>query len=263
MTNKTGWGYTETTLQQRIEIHEKFSKYEINEWISEKIQLKNGEKVLDIGCGNGKQAIMYAGIVGRSGEVFGIDISQDLLDEATTLSKDAWLNINFLNHDANDPLPFESEKFEAISCCFSIYYYSDIKKILNEMMRVLKKGGRVFIAGPTVKNAHEMLSVYARVTGKKIPQIREERIRDEIIPLIKDTFSNVSIDIFQNPIEFPDSDTFLRYFTSTLLIQECKDKPAEMSDKLSVIEKEINKIIREKGKFVVTKEVYGITGYKL
>lgn len=263
MTNTTGWEYTETTLQQRIEIHEKYSKYEINDWIKVKINLKPGEKVLDIGCGNGKQAILYAGIVGSSGEVFGIDIAQDLLDVAKNVSKDVGLDIKYLYHDANNPLPFESEKFEAISCCFSIYYYSDIKKTLDEMMRVLKKGGRIFIAGPTVNNAHEMLSVYAKVAGKKIPQIREERIRDKILPLIKNTFTNVSVDVFKNPIEFPDSDTFLRYFTSTLLIQECKDNPVEMSNKLSVIEKEIDKIIHDNGKFVVTKEVYGITGYKL
>ena len=262
MTQKTGWGYTETTLQQRIEIHEKYSKFEINDWINKKINLHPGETVLDIGCGNGKQAIMYAGVVGKTGKVIGIDISKDLLEEAKTLAGQAHLDITYLNHDANNPLPFENGKFDVISCCFSIYYYLDIDKTLNEMRRVLKNEGRIFIAGPTVKNAHEMLSLYAKVTGKKIPQIREERIRDEIIPKIRKTFSNVHVDCFRNPIEFPDSETFLRYFTSTLLVQECKDNPDEMSQKLSVIEKETDKVIREMGKFIVTKEVYGITGFK-
>lgn len=262
MMQKSRWGYTEITLKQRIEIHEKYSRYEINDWIKEKIRLAPKEKVLDIGCGNGKQTIMFAGVVGNAGKVIGVDISQDLLNEARILSHDAGLDISYLNHNANDPLPFENESFDVVSCCFSIYYYSDIPKTLNEMMRTLKKNGRIFIVGPTVNNANEMLSVYAKVMGKKIPQIREERIQDEIIPLIQKTFSHVSVDIFKNPIEFPDSETFLRYFTSTLLVQECKDNPEEMSKKLSIIEKETDRIIREKGKFVVTKEVYGITGYK-
>ena len=256
------WGYNETTLQRRIEIHDKYSKYQINDWIKEKIRFNLGEKILDIGCGNGKQAIMYTRSVGPSGEVYGIDIVQDLLDEAKTRSIKERLNINFINHDVNNPLPFEDEKFDVISCCFSIYYYTNIEKTLAEMKRVLKKGGRIFIAGPTVENAHQMLSVYSKVMGKRIPQIREERMRDEIVPLIKKIFKNVTIEIFENPIEFPDADTFLNYFSSTLLLKENTENPEDMKKKLDNIKGEIENIIASKGSFTVTKYVYGISGYK-
>lgn len=262
MTKKFTWGYTETTLQRRIEIHDKYSKYEINNWIAEKIQLNKGEKVLDIGCGNGKQAIMYAKSVGPSGKVYGMDIAQDLLDEAKKNCADEGLDISFINHNANDPLPFENNFFDVVSCCFSIYYYSDIGKTLNEIMRVVKMGGRIFIAGPTVDNAHQMLSVYAKVMGKKIPQVREERMRDEIVPLIKNTFKDVSVQVFENPIEFPDADTFLYYFSSTLLLKESSENPEDMKRKIESIKSEIEKIIIAKGSFTVTKYVYGISGYK-
>jgi len=262
MKKKIQWGYNETTLQQRIDIHDKYSKYEINDWIKEKIHVNPGEKILDIGCGNGKQAIMYAKGVGTSGEICGIDIVQDLLDEAKIRSTEEGLKITFINHDANNPLPFEDEKFDIISCCFSIYYYSNVEYTLTEMKRVLKKGGRIFIAGPTVENAHQMLSVYAKVMGKKIPQIREERMRDEIIPLIIKLFKNTTIEIFENPIEFPDPDTFLYYFSSTLLLKENSENPEEINKKLEEITDEIEDIITVKGSFAVTKYVYGILGYK-
>ena len=256
------WGYTETTLQRRIEIHDKYSKYEINDWIAERLNLNKGEKVLDIGCGNGKQAIMYAKSVGLTGKVYGMDIAQDLLDDANNNIAHEELNITFLNHNANDPLPFENEFFDVVSCCFSIYYYSDIRKTLNEIERVLKKGGRIFIAGPTVDNAHQMLSVYAKVMGKKIAQVREERMRDEIVPLITDTFKDVFVQIFENPIEFPNADTFLYYFSSTLLLKESSENPEDTKRKLDSIKGEIDKIIAIKGSFTVTKYVYGISGYK-
>ena len=262
MTKKFNWGYTETTLQRRIEIHDKYSKYEINDWIAERLHLKKGEKILDIGCGNGKQAIMYAKSVGPFGKVYGMDIAQDLLDEANKNTAEEDLEITFINHNANDPFPFNNEFFNVVSCCFSIYYYTDIGKTLTEMKRVLKNGGRIFIAGPTLDNAHQMLSVYAKVMGKKIPQIREERMRDEIVPLIKKTFNDVSVQVFENPIEFPDTDTFLYYFSSTLLLKESSDNPEDIKKKLDNIKGEIEKIIASKGSFTVTKYVYGISGYK-
>ena len=262
MKENQDWSDTETTLQKRIEIHDKYSKYEINDWILSKLKLKPGEKILDIGCGNGKQAISYSKVVGQSGKVYGIDISQDLLDQAKEKSSTESLKIIFINHDANNPLPFEDKKFDVISCCFSIYYYSDVEKTLSEMKRVLRRGGRIFIAGPTVENAHEMLAVYAKIMGNNISQIREERMRDEIIPLIKKTFSNVSVDIFENPIEFPDSETFLHYFSSTLLLKESSQNPQDMKKKIDSIKGEIDEIIQTNKKFTVTKYVYGISGFK-
>ena len=262
MTGNVTWGYTETTLQRRIAIHDKYSKFEINDWIAQKIHMNPGERILDIGCGNGKQAIMYAKGVRTSGKVYGMDIAQDLLDEARKNSTAENLDITYINHNANDPFPFENDFFDAVSCCFSIYYYSDIGKTLNEMKRVLKNGGRIFIVGPTVDNAHQMLSVYAKVMGKHVSQVREERMRDEIVPLITKTFKDASVEIFENPIEFPDADTFLSYFSSTLILKESSENPEDMRLKLESIKGEIEKIIEAKGSFTVTKYVYGISGYK-
>ena len=128
MKENQNWGYTETTLQKRIEIHDKYSKYEINDWILSKLKLKPGEKILDIGCGNGKQALLYAKVAGQSGEVYGIDIAQDLLDEAKSKSSTENLKINFINYDANNPLPFEDKKFDVISVAFHLLY-TDVEKI--------------------------------------------------------------------------------------------------------------------------------------
>ena len=46
------------------------------------VSLKEGEVVLDLGCGAGLDLYFYAKSVGRNGKVYGLDISQDMIDKA-------------------------------------------------------------------------------------------------------------------------------------------------------------------------------------
>jgi ubiquinone/menaquinone biosynthesis C-methylase UbiE len=262
MTDTNPWGYMETTLAERIAVHDRYARYEINDWILAKLDLRPGEKVLDIGCGNGKQALLYARIVGPAGEVQGIDISDELLREAGEAAARDGLPVFFSLHDANDPLPFPDGLFDAISCCFSIYYYTDIPGSLAEMRRVLREGGRIFIAGPTVENAREMISVYEEATGSRVPQRREERMRDEIIPAIERCFGDVTVEVFENPVEFPDTETFLGYFSTTLHFKELMKDAPDAKERLGRVKEISEGVVARDGSFTVTKRVYGILGRK-
>ena len=257
---KTPWGYEETSLQERIAIHDKYAKYEINDWILTSINLRPGDRVLDIGCGNGKQALLFSDAVGPSGEVVGIDIDRNLLAEAE--SKKGGRLVRFVVADADVPLPFPDNFFEAVSCCFSIYYYKDISKSLSEMRRVLRRGGKLFIVGPTVENAREMLSIYEEAASTPIDQKREKRMRDEIIPRIKSLFHDVSVEVFENPVIFPDTKTFLDYFSTTLYFKEIVEKDPDAKQKLDILKGLVDIVVKETGHFVVTKRVYGIIGRK-
>lgn len=241
------WSHTEKTLQQRIAAHEKYSKYEINDWILNKLNLKVGENVLDIGCGNGKQLIEYAKIIKPCGRATGIDISEDLLKEARERIKSEQLtNVNLYKLSADDQLPYEDNIFDVVSCCFSIYYYADIKRTLNEIHRILMPEGRFFVAAPTRNNISELNSLL----GTKSSYVK--RTECDIIPEICNCFSNTNIEIFRNPIEFPSVDSFMEYFTSTLTY---KDISLDTEDKVTNV---VQNTIDKKGCFTITKEVYGI-----
>lgn len=261
MKEDINWGYEETTLKQRIDAHKKYAKYEINDWILEILNLNRGERVLDIGCGDGKQAIVYARKV-PLGLVVGTDVSNQLLREARIKAKKEKVTISFIKHDANLPFQFSDNSFDVVSCCFAIYYFLDIEKFLPEIKRILKVGGRVFVAGPTLENAKEMLLLHAGITGNEVLQLRERRMRDEIIPLVKKFFEPVEISVFNNPVTFPDSQSFLDYYTSTLLFKESSNNPEERMKYLSKMKEQVDKIIKEKGAFELRKQVYGILGYK-
>jgi ubiquinone/menaquinone biosynthesis C-methylase UbiE len=62
-------------LKKRIEINHAYSSTDFNAWLLERLAVKSGEHVLDVGCGTGAQSIPIAGLVGPNGSVSSLDIS--------------------------------------------------------------------------------------------------------------------------------------------------------------------------------------------
>lgn len=254
------------TLSKRMNTHNNYAKYEINDWILKMINLGSEERVLDVGCGLGKQAMEYTKIVGKDGIVIGLDISEDMLEVAKKKADEEKATIQFIKYDANK-VPFnffDDNYFNFISCCFAIYYLDKIKKFLFEIKRILISGGRLFVVGPTVSNAKEMKRLHYKVTNREIPQIyenSEKRMRNEVIPFTKRYFKNVKLYIFDNMLVFPTTESFLDYYKSTQLFREtikCENEEYHIKK----IECETDKIIIKNGQFELSKQVYGIVGYE-
>lgn len=100
-------------------------------------QVKKGN-ILDVGCGTGE----ILNILSKSNyNLYGIDISENMLKKAKTkLKNSAKLTVGDSEH-----LPYEDNKFDIIICNDSFHHYPNPLKALNEMKRVLKKGGKIII----------------------------------------------------------------------------------------------------------------------
>jgi len=252
-----------STLSTRIDIHKQFSKLEINDWILEMLKLHQGENVLDVGCGTGKQIIPYKKVVGEKGLVVGSDISEELISEAKKKAKLENLEIQFIMHDSNNPFDFPNSSFDVISCCFAIYYVSDLEKIVLEFKRLLKPGGRLFLAGPTPLNAKLLHELHQKITNQSLPYMPGvSRFMSEVLSLVQKHFQNVQTKIFQNPITFQDIDSFLKYYISTGLYLESSNDDAERNKFKDKMKQEVINIIQEQGKIEIMKEVGGILAYK-
>jgi ubiquinone/menaquinone biosynthesis C-methylase UbiE len=102
--------------------------------------VKGCEKVLDIGCGTGHPSLNIAEDVGS---IIGIDKSERMIEIAKNrLRKSGANNIVFEVGDA-ESLKFSDKNFDAIILCGSLATFSDKKKSLQEIKRVLKKKGKV------------------------------------------------------------------------------------------------------------------------
>ncbi|HEX2081165.1 MAG TPA: methyltransferase domain-containing protein, partial [Longimicrobium sp.] len=66
-------------LARRIQAHEQFGARDLNAWVFEHADLREGLHLLDLGCGTGKQAIPAAQRVGATGRVTAVDLSTEAL----------------------------------------------------------------------------------------------------------------------------------------------------------------------------------------
>lgn len=99
-------------------------------------------RVLDVACGRGALLKKHIEVVGGNGDVVGVDFSKEMID---CIKKDHQLKgITCYQMDA-EQLSFNSE-FDFVTCGLSLHFFSDPIKALNEMYRVLVKGGKVGIS---------------------------------------------------------------------------------------------------------------------
>lgn len=108
----------------------------------ERANLQKGEKVLDISCGTGLVTFPVAEAVGLEGFVTGIDLSEGMIDKASSLADEEGItNASFEHMDAEE-LDFSDAFFDAAINSLGLMYYPDPDKAIREMFRVVKPGGR-------------------------------------------------------------------------------------------------------------------------
>jgi len=106
-------------------------------------QIRAGSKVLEIAPGPGYLAIEL--VKRRNCTVVALEISKTFVSIAQANARDAGVNIEFRHGDVS-MMPFEDEQFDFILCTSSFKNFSEPLKALNEMCRVLKPGGKVWIS---------------------------------------------------------------------------------------------------------------------
>ncbi|MFZ3171800.1 MAG: methyltransferase domain-containing protein [Carboxydocellales bacterium] len=115
------------------------------------VSILPGEDILDLGCGNGKEAIQAAMLTGTAGTVVGLDITQAMLDNALHNSKETGIsNIRFVKGDI-ECLPFANAVFDAVISNCVINHASNKLKVYQEIFRVLKKEGRFIVSDAVTK----------------------------------------------------------------------------------------------------------------
>jgi len=109
-------------------------------------ELREGETVLDLGSGGGIDVLLSARRVGPTGFAYGVDMTDEMLDLARANAAKAQApNVEFLKGTIEDiPLPDESVDVVVSNCVINLSV--DKPRVLTEMFRVLKPGGRIGIS---------------------------------------------------------------------------------------------------------------------
>jgi arsenite methyltransferase len=108
--------------------------------------IKEGESILDIGCGSGVDTIFAAKMTGSTGKVVGIDLMPEMLLRAKeNLTLANCDNVTYEEASA-ERLPFPDKNFDVVISNGALNLVPDKAMALSEAFRVLKPGGRLMIA---------------------------------------------------------------------------------------------------------------------
>ena len=152
------------------------------------MNLKPGDRVLDLGCGTGWTSRMIARAVAngdKQGQVVGLDVSDEMIRRARAASVDCQ-NAMFILGSALE-IPWEENFFDKVLSVESFYYYGDQDRALAELFRVMAPKGYLYILINLYRDNHYSLRW---VEELKIPvQVRSER---EYVEMLKrHTFEDV------------------------------------------------------------------------
>src|SRR5271163_624144 len=162
---------------------------DITEKTMRRMELRPGERILDLGCGSGWATRLLARLVSDGpqgfGQVVGVDISDEMIRQARAASKE-FDNVMFVIGSAAQ-IPWEENFFDKVLSVESFYYYADQERALAELFRVMAPRGELFILINLYRDNPYSLRW---VSELKVPvQVRSEQ---EYIDLLKaHTFEDV------------------------------------------------------------------------
>ncbi len=205
-------------LKERIKSHDKYSLYDINEWIFNHIEIEEGMHVLDIGCGTGKQALPIAKLVGEAGMVYAVDISKEALEELkqAAVKNGVEKQIRVLNSDIDKfkDIPKKQLLDRALSS-YSLYYASHPERVLQYVHSILKPNGIFFFCGPSIENNIEIRKFHYSLKGIEAPEDKTGAFMERDSPrLARQFFKKVETFSFQNPVRFDNADALYKYWSS-------------------------------------------------
>jgi len=262
--------YRETTndLLARIDIHKKYGSRDIDQWMLHVLNPQKGTKILDVGCGAGKQCFLFYKAVEGEADITGGDVNPELLEKARQENAKIGNRIKFVELDFNRRFPLEDNQYDLLTSCFAIYYSEDIPFTISEMHRVLKPGGVLFTTGPMPENKRLFYDIIHEATQKPIPPMPgSSRYSSLIYNAIQERFSKVEMHIFENPLIFEAVEPFLAYTRASLsedrklwkgLFEDAGGFEKVMEAIKAVAERRLN----QQGKLVMTKLVGGFVGTK-
>lgn len=111
--------------------------------VFKKIKIAKGDKVLDVGCGNGVLFPLIEELIGPNGKIYALDPAASMIARAKSLYPQ-YTNIEYIVHPIENA-DIGKDRYDSI-LCFAVFPHIDNKELaLNLFRKALKKSGKLYI----------------------------------------------------------------------------------------------------------------------
>ena len=236
-------------LNDRIRLHEKYStnKQGWFNWLFEKIDFSNVNRLLELGCGNGK-LWQENKIDLRNREVFLSDISEGMVEE---VRNKLGTDFNCILADA-ERIPFKDAYFDSIIANHVLFYLNDLNLGLKEISRVLKSDGILYCSTYGKEHMKEITEIVQgfdsriNLSNHKLYEIFGLENGERILSKY---FKNIQRFDYKDTLEITESKPLVDY------IMSCHGNQNEiLGPRLAEFKEYIDRLLKQDGKIVVTKQ---------
>jgi SAM-dependent methyltransferase len=142
------------------------SMRESGEALVASLGIKNGLKVLDLGCGDGTTALPAAKL---GADVLGVDIARNLVEAGNRRAKGEGLtNVRFQEGDATDLAGLQDKTFDLVISIFGAMFAPKPFDVAKEMVRVTRPGGRI-VMGNWIPNDPTLVAQILKISAAYSP----------------------------------------------------------------------------------------------
>jgi SAM-dependent methyltransferase len=141
------------------------------------VNLRAGDRVLDVACGPGGTALAAASLVGSTGEVTAVDIAPQMLEIVRERAAAAGLtNVTLVEADmsALDSLPVGSPTFDAVVCVLGLFFANDMVQAARSMWNRVAPQGRLVVTTLGTEVFAPMLEVFMDAATAECPSLDVE-----------------------------------------------------------------------------------------
>ncbi len=245
---------TAANLNTRISIHSKYSSNKIGfgNWIISKYDIKDGMRVLELGCGTGDMWKEHMNMLDNISELVLTDFSEGMLASAKEMlgenDKMSYKVVDIQN------IPFEDDSFDIVIANMMLYHVPDIHKGLSEVRRVLREDGEFYCATYGENGIVQYISSLLKdfnIEGKLNKNFTLQNGKEVLLK----HFENVNRLDYEDTLEVTDVNDMIDYIYSLSSMSNISN--IEREDLKSVLEDNmINGILRvtkEYGMFICTR----------
>lgn len=241
-----------SALEKRINANRN-TLVNLEDWIFDHLSIKKGMRVLDVGCGTGKQTFYLQNKLSSESEIVGSDISEQSVESVKERAIDEKIHNISAIQVAHDDLVnmFQGKKFDLIVSTYSIYYSKDVPKLIESLPSILNDEGQVFLVGNGKGSNIEMYDLLSKIAGREIKgkELMEDFINQKDIELTAKVYSSNSINRLKNKIFFSSTQAIISWWENhNSYIREAHQEMASLLDKH----------FQKNNRFELTKNVLGV-----